>query len=523
MGLRNLGWAWIFGLGAILFGGGWLQAEKSPGLQLDALASEVSKNAQNFPSVESLLIWIKSQNPTLFSRFTLVHRSKSLQEGSPTNPRAVVFGPSASLVLTFNGSLKQRGGNAVEFAQFVPRRGAIGAHFQFREVSVKDGRAEVSGANPAKCLRCHGSIPRPIWQPYEIWDGVYGKYDDAIVDLPNLQFASPTVYEPIKEEQATELKNFTEFRKLQPTHLRYSLLELLPAFDDLDTSLQAVEKSRPYGSRIRFRDYDYRPNLRLTKALGAQNAERVLDSMQSSPECYAAVVPQWLAYQRYCEQHAEQKPRMEKLLQEARATLAQMMKAGPAEQTSPRAVFMMLLGLDAAQTNLEFSSKSWEYFSGEQDVFEILGERAANRLASVLPVLHEEPKLGASDGNSEPEADSEREAQRAYSDLAARKCDVLVSYAQEKSSDLAACATHATSRRVALQSATRRLCQSCHGAEDALPSLTTRPPALDWEPGSAGAQKILARITSTDPAKRMPPDRPLSAQELDSLLHALLK
>jgi len=33
---------------------------------------------------------------------------------------------------------------------------------------------QVSKPNPAKCLECHGESPQPIWEPYNLWPGVYG-------------------------------------------------------------------------------------------------------------------------------------------------------------------------------------------------------------------------------------------------------------------------------------------------------------------------------------------------------------
>jgi hypothetical protein len=129
---------------------------------------------------------------------TLVYDSLSLQEASFLEPRAVVFGPEADFIFTFNGGTHQRGGYGIETMQFNP----VTAEFEFREIEFKkelapdeqeellhedvdfeDARIKVSKKNPTRCTQCHGTPPQPNWDTYYFWPGVYGSNDDLLTSL----------------------------------------------------------------------------------------------------------------------------------------------------------------------------------------------------------------------------------------------------------------------------------------------------------------------------------------------------
>lgn len=119
--------------------------------------------------------------------YTLVYHSQSLQGASYDNPRAVLFGRTAQLILTFNGTPSQAFYNDIEAMQF--REGS--ESFELYSIGFSHGSASVSGPDPAICSSCHSSPPHPIWSSYEYgvrktghWPGVYGSSHDAPVRVP---------------------------------------------------------------------------------------------------------------------------------------------------------------------------------------------------------------------------------------------------------------------------------------------------------------------------------------------------
>jgi hypothetical protein len=172
--------------------------------------------------------------------YVLMYRSRSLQAATPESPRAILYTPSARLILSFNGGNPgSRGADTIELIQFRDKDKT----FEFREIYFpKNGRPEVSQANPRKCLECHQSPARkgldlrPNWEPYNIWPGAFGSNSGHISRGP-LKKSSKFIEEKtvpqdetFLEEQAIEpllLKRF--FEGIKPFHPRF---QQLGAFDD---------------------------------------------------------------------------------------------------------------------------------------------------------------------------------------------------------------------------------------------------------------------------------------------------
>jgi hypothetical protein len=144
------------------------------------------------------------------SRFTLIKTSKSLQQASPLQPRAIIFGLDAKLIMTFNGDASQSGFDDLEVMQFRDETNSFELH-RISFPSRRNGLSQVkiSGTNPEVCLGCHGTEPVPIWGEYDEWDGAYGNHQLEIVS---------------GDEQA-ELAAFLAGRLNDP---RYSTLRPLP-------------------------------------------------------------------------------------------------------------------------------------------------------------------------------------------------------------------------------------------------------------------------------------------------------
>ena len=147
---------------AIMLSGSVLYADNLKGFELvEKIVREDSPK-----TVEQFLGILKQQQPELFSRFTLMRESKSLQSASPANPRAIVFGLDAKFVISFNGSPDQNGFYQIEMIQFVDSA-PLGARFEMREINFDPQGtdvAQLSEINPSKCARCHGSIVDPSFR-----------------------------------------------------------------------------------------------------------------------------------------------------------------------------------------------------------------------------------------------------------------------------------------------------------------------------------------------------------------------
>jgi hypothetical protein len=168
----------------------------------------------NVASVEQLIAALPF---TLRSRYALVFDSRSLQGASFRDPRVILYGPDARLVVTFNGDPSQRGFRTVETMEFRSDT----KEFLFREVQFPlDGTQPaavlVSEANPQRCTRCHGIPARPIWDTHPLWPGAYGERYGA-----NLSGA--------------EYAGLIAFLAQQPTHPRYRNLLAVERFDERAT------------------------------------------------------------------------------------------------------------------------------------------------------------------------------------------------------------------------------------------------------------------------------------------------
>lgn len=144
-------------------------------------------------TISGLIDELYSSYPGYFRHFTLAYDSLSLHESSFENPRAIIYGKTGNLILTFNGHPDQRGYSNLEIMEFDKIQG-----HKFREITfLKEPHAKVdltaseielrtqnhvvSKPNIGKCTQCHGQkITKPIWQPYFVWPGIYGSDDDFV-------------------------------------------------------------------------------------------------------------------------------------------------------------------------------------------------------------------------------------------------------------------------------------------------------------------------------------------------------
>lgn len=104
-------------------------------------------------------------SPEYRSNFVLMRQSASLQAtDDPLNPRAILFGNDARLILAFNHT-----GSSVEM---IERRDD---HFEFERLNFSGGMPPTKQVN---CVRCHDG--HPLWGQYRNWAGMFGGDNELV-------------------------------------------------------------------------------------------------------------------------------------------------------------------------------------------------------------------------------------------------------------------------------------------------------------------------------------------------------
>jgi cytochrome c5 len=195
--------------------------------------------------VESLLSMLPE--PLRLS-YALMVQSGSLHDASYENPRVLMFSPTAELVLSFNGSIQQAGGNAVEAIEY----NAVTEQYDFHEFEFSS-KGMVHRVNDKKCQACHTINNAPLWQGYADWRGAYGSDHNHFetISVDSLLNGSPS---ETYRDGSDARKFFEAFVKAQPGHPRYKYLKR-----------PANEFLWPFAEETRFTidAYDYNPNRRL--------------------------------------------------------------------------------------------------------------------------------------------------------------------------------------------------------------------------------------------------------------------
>ena len=139
----------------------------------------LAHNPQTGRPVDSVAELVPLLPDELRRNFTFVHDSRSPFKASitPQKPRVILFTDDARLVLTFIGDDTQPGADLLETMSFDAEQ----AKFVFNAYLLPAGerRAWRPSAAEAKCERCHGADPRPIYDSYPLWPGYYGSVLDT--------------------------------------------------------------------------------------------------------------------------------------------------------------------------------------------------------------------------------------------------------------------------------------------------------------------------------------------------------
>ena len=162
-------------------------------------------------------------------QYVLMFHSRSRQKATFQAPRAILFSPEHEFVMTFNSE-----GDQIEMMQFNRQEQA----FEFFEVDFSTYPPQVSSINPENCLHCHRQDPRPNWDHYPFWAGMYGGDDDLLTrhigELTKKYGESFHETMPAEKKddysdlfETREGQEYMAFLRERPNHSRYSHLRHL--------------------------------------------------------------------------------------------------------------------------------------------------------------------------------------------------------------------------------------------------------------------------------------------------------
>jgi mono/diheme cytochrome c family protein len=110
------------------------------------------------------------------SHSVLVYKSRSIQPGTVTDPRVILYCDDGKLLLAYSGNKTLANGNSLEVIHFDDST----KKFNFTEVTFKPNHPQYA-KNPEVCLHCHGADrPHPNWDAYNLWPGVFASAEGEI-------------------------------------------------------------------------------------------------------------------------------------------------------------------------------------------------------------------------------------------------------------------------------------------------------------------------------------------------------
>ena len=304
--------------------------------------------------------------------YTLVHQSRSIQQGSLQNPRVLLFGTDARLIVTFNGNPDETNYDKLEILAFDDASETFALH------SIEFGTGPPSFAdNPAVCTACHRAAPQPIWKDYGSpneesghgqWPGSYGANHDLV---------------------SAELRPaLLGFWAAAPQHPRYRYL-----LRDPESDLFPYQPSQ----EPPLWQHRFRPNDRLSRLLARLQARRVARALRENAVFreHPNLVLSWFLecdeWQADPAFPAELRRLFAERFPEARnaALWADLRSVQPEDRyVVPFLIEKLFTGLDVYQWNMSVVTPSANrYHEGIQTIDELVAGRLLEHLAAEDPAL----------------------------------------------------------------------------------------------------------------------------------------
>lgn len=171
--------------------------------------------------------------PKEFMRgYSLIYSTRALNGDyvTPRTPRVILFGKTGQFMLSYNshpsgkeaaiGTEYQESVETIEFKK--------DGQTLLREIAfdgITPPNLDKVVVNPNKCTTCHGSglMARGLWDPYNMWPGVYGSLSRGGMD-----FIAQTKIDPAdgSKSKTLEFEGFQSFLAEKKTNPRYKSLPL---------------------------------------------------------------------------------------------------------------------------------------------------------------------------------------------------------------------------------------------------------------------------------------------------------
>lgn len=136
-------------------------------------AKQAKQWAKETSSVEE---WM-TKLPELYRRhYTLMYETGSRHAATPANPRIILFGPDARLLIGISTLPSDPLIDTVEMIEYQPST----ATYAFSTLDFKRPKNKRAMPQNSACISCHGTDLRPNWEPYDGWPGAYGSIHDTI-------------------------------------------------------------------------------------------------------------------------------------------------------------------------------------------------------------------------------------------------------------------------------------------------------------------------------------------------------
>ncbi|MDQ3234729.1 MAG: hypothetical protein M3Q07_23230 [Pseudobdellovibrionaceae bacterium] len=127
---------------------------------------DIRSQLPRLQSYEAFLDYLAERRPSLFESSVLIHDTGSLQYADRERPRVILFGDGLMLAFAEDPRHDER---TVEIIAFDDTT----SEFQFAELQFAKGSSQFHD-QPKQCASCHGSAPKPLWDPYDFWPNIYG-------------------------------------------------------------------------------------------------------------------------------------------------------------------------------------------------------------------------------------------------------------------------------------------------------------------------------------------------------------
>ena len=304
----------------------------SQNLRFDDLKDLLIKN--KITSIEQALPILSAKYADYLRFHTLMYGSFSIQKSSFEEPRALVFGPDAKFIFSFNGNPSQMGGTTFESVEYSDQIHS----FRFREIAFKkypgfdtdelnlapeeiafqNENIVISKPNPAKCLLCHGQNASPIWQTYFLWPGAYGSDDDQLgmsFDTTSWNANNAGFFKSTQKPSSqgrrisikpgfsdAELEGLVRYAKAKPQHPRYrwlpsKIVEVAAVQYAVGVPFSSLDFSKQVGEeRSKFKagpEWPTRPNFFFLLAIQRLNSDRLAARLIREGLKDAFVSPLW--------------------------------------------------------------------------------------------------------------------------------------------------------------------------------------------------------------------------------------